>query len=246
MRKRALYEIEEDTPLEFNKYTAPKRVIGSNGQEIQVLHASTYFKRFYPGQNERTIGLVYHRNEGDYHSIIAEQDYVSKKFPDNLTNEAELTSNKGQFNKKVEVSSASSMKFNFDINKLGSTIDINSLAKNNTNEFVSNLQKSQNKQDTENLVENFCRYLGLEMQKGFEEELKYKEAVNLAQKKLIDLQNKKLESVTQKNERLEKELKILQKQVEGERSVKNSFQNKLVQYESNKSNSSQKFNNNYL
>lgn len=129
------------------------------------------------------------------------------------------------------MSLANSMNFNFDINKLGSTIDIKALTKNSLYEFISNLQKCKNKEEIENLVLNFCRFLGYEMQKGFSEELRYKETVNTTQKKLIDLQNRSLEAERQKTEMLEKQLKLAAEQVEQERYLKQSFLGKLRDYE---------------
>ena len=83
------------------------------------------------------------------------------------------------------------------------------------------------------------------MQKGFSEELKYKEAVNQTQKKLINIQNTKLDEVTKCNQDLERQLKLLQEELENERKVKHVFLNKLVQYESNKDCFSTNFSNNY-
>ena len=134
MRKKPFCEVREEIPLEYTKHSHPKSIICSNGKVTPIKNVSSYFRNFYPSLNERTIDIVYEKNYGHYNDTLEELEYVSKHFPDILINESDTNSKNGEFGKKSEISTANSMKFNFDINKLGITIDVNSLAKNNTNE----------------------------------------------------------------------------------------------------------------
>lgn len=72
MRKRALYEIEEDTPSEFTAYSTPRSGINSKGEEFEISLVSEYFRSYYPDLNQRTIDMVYQRNDCQFHETIAE------------------------------------------------------------------------------------------------------------------------------------------------------------------------------